>query len=101
MHLVADGDTLQREKSTLAEHSLDLHHHIDWTSAKVVARQQGWRRRLFEEAFHTHQRLDTALNRCELALPAVYKKLASWRDLPPWRCPAAKRAKIWFPFILI
>ena len=41
---------LQREKSALAEHSIDLHHHIDWTSAKVVARQQSWRRRLFEEA---------------------------------------------------
>ena len=27
---------LQREKSTFAKHSIDLHHPIDWTRAKVV-----------------------------------------------------------------
>ena len=90
---------LQREKSALAEYSIDLHHRIDWTGAKVVARQQGWRRRLFEEAFVTHQRLDTALNKCELSVPAVYKKLA-WRDLFTLKMPCCEASEnLFFSFL--
>ena len=65
---------LQREKSALAEHAIDEDHRIDWAEAKVVARQQRWHRRLFEEAFVTNQR-HHPLNRVELPLPSVYKKL--------------------------
>ena len=79
---------LQREKSALAEHSIDSDHRINWAEAKVVSRQERWHRRLFEEAFVTHQR-SHPLNRCELPLPPVYKKLL-WPpfDSLHWRCPA-------------
>ena len=65
---------LQKEKSALAEHCIDHDHRIDWAGAKIVTRQEGWHRRLFEEAFVTSQR-HHPLNRTELPLPPVYKKL--------------------------
>ena len=65
---------LQKEKSALAEHSINNDHRINWAEAKVIARQDRWHRRLFEEAFVTNQR-HAPLNRCELPLPPVYKKL--------------------------
>ena len=64
----------QRDKSALAEHSIDLDHRIDWDNAKVVSRQPRWHQRLFEEAFITTKTRDP-LNRAELFLPPVYKKL--------------------------
>ena len=64
----------QKEKSALAEHAIDNDHRIDWAQAKILSRQDRWHRRLFEEAFATNQR-SRPLNRCELPLPPVYKKL--------------------------
>ena len=65
---------MQKEKSALAEHAIENDHRINWAEAKVISRQDQWHRRLFEEAFVTNQR-HHPLNRCELPLPSVYKKL--------------------------
>ena len=65
---------LQPEKSALAQHSIEETHQINWAEAKVVERSTNWRQRLFKEAYVTARQTD-AMNRCEMALPAVYKKL--------------------------
>ena len=65
---------LQPEKSALAQHAIDEGHRIDWSKAKVVERATNWRQRLFKEAFVTARQSD-AMNRSELPLPAVYKRV--------------------------
>ena len=65
----------QTEKSALAEHSIQADHRINWGDAKVVTNETRWRQRLLAEAFHTNMRSDQALNRCDMTLPNVYKRL--------------------------
>ena len=66
---------LQPEKSALAQHSIDHAHRVDWSKAEVVERATNWRQRLFKEAYVTSRVGSDALNRCEQALPAAYKRL--------------------------
>ena len=72
---------LHKEKSALAQHSIEEDHSIDWNGAKVIANQPKWRHRLFEEAFHTQAKRDQAINRCEEFLPRVYKPLTGLLSL--------------------
>ena len=65
----------QIEKSALAEHSVQADHRINWSDAKVITSETRWRQRLLAEAFHTTKRSDQALNRCDMSLPTVYKRL--------------------------
>ena len=55
----------QPEKSALAEHSLTTLHQVDWSHARVLARQTNWRQRLFLESLHTKRMSGRTLNRCE------------------------------------
>ena len=66
---------LQPEKSALAEHAITSNHAIKWTDAKVISRQTGWRQRLLAEAYHTRQRHQHAMNRCDMSFPTMYKSL--------------------------
>ena len=84
---------LQVDKSALAQHAIDDDHTINWSEAKVIASETRWRQRLFAEAFHTTKRQDRALNRCELFLPNVYKRLLTWFYLT-WECVRVDDAKI-------
>ena len=67
--------SFQIDKSALAEHSVQADHRINWSDAKVVTNETRWRQRLLAEAFHTNMRSDQALNRCDMTLPNVYKRL--------------------------
>ena len=65
----------QTDKSALAEHSVQADHRINWGDAKVVTNETRWRQRLLAEAFHTVKRSAHAMNRCDMTLPNVYKRL--------------------------
>ena len=67
----------QTDKSALAQHAIEADHRIGWSNAKVVTNETRWRQRLLAEAFHTTKQSDRALNRCDLFLPNVYKRLIS------------------------
>ena len=67
--------SFQIDKSALAEHSVQADHRINWSDAKVVTNETRWRQRLLAEAFHTTKRRNQALNRCDMTLPNVYKRL--------------------------
>ncbi len=65
----------QPEKSALAEHSLNASHRVDWSGARVLSREQQWRRRLLLESIHTKRRTGRTLNRCEPSSADFYSCL--------------------------
>ena len=50
-------------KSALTDHTSQNNHVIDWDNAKLVGREDQWKRRQILESIRIHQEGETALNR--------------------------------------